>query len=95
MLTPYYVIGAAIAYGLYNQLQDSGNRISFGIYMLFIGVAMAITVCSIIVPSPETADRTLILGHFCVGFPGFGENLDRAQAFANRCRVNRLVCGCG
>lgn len=37
--------GAAIAYGLYNQFQDSDNRISFGVYMLFIGVAMAITVC--------------------------------------------------
>lgn len=49
MLTPSYIPGAAIAYGLYNQFQDS--EISFGVYMLFIGVAMAITVCLIFVPS--------------------------------------------
>lgn len=38
--------GAAIAYGLYHQFRlDHGvGDISFGIYLLFIGVAMAITV---------------------------------------------------
>jgi hypothetical protein len=38
--------GAAIAYGLYHEFRgDPGVQdISFGVYMLFIGVAMAITV---------------------------------------------------
>ncbi|KAI9870326.1 MAG: K(+)/H(+) antiporter, partial [Pleopsidium flavum] len=38
-------LGCAIAYGLYNQFKDEpGTKpISFGVYMLFIGVAMAIT----------------------------------------------------
>ncbi|KAG0126927.1 Sodium/hydrogen exchanger family-domain-containing protein [Tuber indicum] len=38
--------GAAIAYGLYHQFKndsDVNNNISFGVYLLFIGVAMAIT----------------------------------------------------
>jgi Kef-type K+ transport system membrane component KefB len=39
-------LGAAISYGLYNQFRDEPGTtpISFGVYMLFIGVAMAITV---------------------------------------------------
>jgi hypothetical protein len=39
-------LGCAIAWGLYNQFHDDPGTvpISFGIYMLFIGVAMAITV---------------------------------------------------
>jgi Kef-type K+ transport system membrane component KefB len=39
-------LGCAISWGLYHQFrEDSGLKpISFGIYMLFIGVAMAITV---------------------------------------------------
>lgn len=45
ILTPYYS-GAAIAYGLYNQFREGDDNVSFGVYMLFIGVAMAITVCS-------------------------------------------------
>lgn len=41
-------LGCAIAYGLYHQFRDEPGTvpISFGTYMLFIGVAMAITVCS-------------------------------------------------
>ena len=39
-------LGCAIAWGLYNQFRDEAGikPISFGVYMLFIGVAMAITV---------------------------------------------------
>ena len=39
-------LGCAIAYGLYHQFhKDPGLApISFGTYMLFVGVAMAITV---------------------------------------------------
>jgi len=43
-------LGCAIAYGLYNQFKDEpGTKpINFGVYMLFIGVAMAITVRSLL-----------------------------------------------
>lgn len=39
-------LGCAVAWGLYNQFKDEPGTvaISFGTYMLFIGVAMAITV---------------------------------------------------
>lgn len=43
-------LGCAIAYGLYHQFRDEPGTvpIPFGTYMLFIGVAMAITVsCAI------------------------------------------------
>ena len=39
-------LGCAIAYGLYHQFKDEPGTVpvSFGTYLLFIGVAMAITV---------------------------------------------------
>ena len=39
-------LGCAIAWGLYNQFRDEAGimPIAFGTYMLFIGIAMAITV---------------------------------------------------
>ena len=39
-------LGCAIAYGLYHQFRNEPGLvpISFGTYMLFVGVAMAITV---------------------------------------------------
>ena len=39
-------MGCAIAYGLYNQFRDDPGTvpINFGVYMLFVAVAMAITV---------------------------------------------------
>jgi Kef-type K+ transport system membrane component KefB len=42
-------LGCAIAWGLYNQFRDEKGikPISFPVYMLFIGVAMAITVCPV------------------------------------------------
>jgi len=45
-MTLPFRLGCAIAYALYNQFKDEpGTKpISFGVYMLFIGVAMAITV---------------------------------------------------
>lgn len=46
MILPFG-LGVGIAYGLYNQFNDEPNiaPISFGIFALFIGIAMAITVC--------------------------------------------------
>ena len=46
MVVPFG-LGCAIAWGLYNQFKGEPGTvsISFGVYMLFIGVAMAITVC--------------------------------------------------
>jgi len=45
MILPFG-LGAAIAHGLYNQFRDDDGvvEIKFSIYLLFIGVAMAITV---------------------------------------------------
>ncbi len=45
-------LGCAIAYGLYHEFRtDSGLMpISFGTYMLFVGVAMAITVSLYVLP---------------------------------------------
>ncbi|EHL03171.1 putative K(+)/H(+) antiporter 1 [Glarea lozoyensis 74030] len=44
MLLPFG-LGAAIAYGLYHEFRNDPNtvHISFGVYMLFIGTALAIT----------------------------------------------------
>lgn len=43
-------LSAGIAYGLYHEFRDDPGLapISFGVYLLFIGVAMAITVCSVV-----------------------------------------------
>lgn len=40
-------LGCAISWGLYNEFRDEAELvpISFGTYSLFIGIAMAITVC--------------------------------------------------
>jgi Kef-type K+ transport system membrane component KefB len=45
MIMPFG-LGCAIAYGLYNEFGDEPGLvpISFGVFMLFVGVAMAITV---------------------------------------------------
>lgn len=41
-----FALGCAIAYGLYHEFREESGLvpISFGTYMLFVGVAMAITV---------------------------------------------------
>jgi Kef-type K+ transport system membrane component KefB len=56
-------LGCAIAWGLYNQFRDDPGTvpIAFGTYMLFIGVAMAITVCLELM---NLVDETK-LGSFC------------------------------
>jgi Kef-type K+ transport system membrane component KefB len=43
-------LGCAISWGLYNEFRDEPNLqpIAFGTYALFIGIAMAITVCEIV-----------------------------------------------
>lgn len=49
-------LGCAIAYGLYHQFRDEPNmvEIEFGTYLLFIGVAMAITVSSLVLSSQRS-----------------------------------------
>ena len=39
-------LGCAVAYGLYNQFHNEPGTVpvSYGVFMLFVGVAMAITV---------------------------------------------------
>lgn len=46
-------LGCAIAYGLYHQFRTESGLIpiAFGVYMLFVGVAMAITVRRVLMMS--------------------------------------------
>lgn len=46
MILPFG-LGSAISYGLYNTFRTESGivPINFGTYLLFIGIAMAITVC--------------------------------------------------
>jgi hypothetical protein len=83
-------LGCAIAWGLYNQFHDDPGTtpISFGIYMLFIGVAMAITVR----PTIGSCLRWLL-----ISFPGFPSSLsysDRVETLTDACRRDRTFSGC-
>lgn len=53
MIIPFG-LGVAVAYGLYNQFVNKGmdDDVPFGIFVLFIGVAMAITVRSLLTRPP-------------------------------------------
>ena len=55
-------LGGAIAYGLYNQFPTQ-NPVSFGVFLVFIGVAMAITVCCTLSPCLALS----IMGRQCAG----------------------------
>lgn len=47
MILPFG-LGAAVSYGLYQLVEDPNNHAtSFGVYLLFLGVALAITVSAI------------------------------------------------
>lgn len=63
-------LGSAIAWGLYHEFRSEPGLapISFGVYMLFIGVAMAITVSALSLRGV----RVLI----AIGFPGSLPDLD-------------------
>jgi Kef-type K+ transport system membrane component KefB len=52
MILPFG-LGGAISYGLYHEFRDEPNikHIEFGTYLLFIGIAMAITVSRLLSPS--------------------------------------------
>ena len=65
-------LGCAIAYGLFHEFHgEAGTKpINFGVYMLFIGVAMAITV------SQRSAFLLLIL--IRIGFSRSVPHIDRA-----------------
>ena len=57
-------LGCALAWGLYHQFRDDDGlvHIEFSTYMLFIGVAIAITVC----PSSPAITRSISLqSHRC------------------------------
>ena len=68
-------LGAGIAWGLYNQFANETDPISFGVYLLFIGVALAITV-SLVVTNPGSLSAKLI----CPGFSRSLPYLDRVEA---------------
>ena len=82
MILPFG-LGCGIAYGLYHEFrQDEGIvDIKFGTYMLFVGVAMAITVG---LPHSRKSNPELT----CAGFPCALSDPDRAKATRNpsRCR---------
>jgi Kef-type K+ transport system membrane component KefB len=52
MILPFG-LGGAISYGLYHEFRDEPNikHIEFGTYLLFIGIAMAITVSRLLSPT--------------------------------------------
>lgn len=63
MILPFG-LGSAISYGLYSSFRDEPDtvQINFGTYLLFIGIAMAITVYRPLLPLPVTC--TDLLRHF-------------------------------
>lgn len=71
-------LGCAIAYGLYHQFRGDAGLVpvGFGTYMLFVGVAMAITVS---LGSSNGGNEMLMLS----GFPRAVPNTHGAQAAAN------------
>lgn len=82
-------LGCAIAVGLYNEFKDEPGtvQIEFPIFMLFIGVAMAITV----------RYRLNFLSAFANPSIGFSCSLPypyRTEAAHDSCRCHRLVCWC-
>lgn len=71
MILPFG-LGCAIAWGLYNEFSDEEGTvdIEFPVFMLFIGIAMAITVC----PLVRVVCKRVILTP--VGFPSAMSNPD-------------------
>jgi Kef-type K+ transport system membrane component KefB len=53
-------LGCAIAWGLYNEFSDEEGTvdIEFPVFMLFIGIAMAITVCRLVLVVKEYTDTS-------------------------------------
>jgi Kef-type K+ transport system membrane component KefB len=64
-------LGCAIAWGLYHEFRNEPGTvpINFGTYMLFIGVAMAITVCG----------QALILRNRCNGVKTLAKRNDHGM----------------
>ena len=81
-------LGCGIAYGLYHQFRTDSGLVSihFGTYMLFVGVAMAITVGS------KVSRSSSFSTHSPVGVPGPLSNPNRAQIVTNASRRCRPVC---
>ncbi len=81
-------LGCAVAYGLYHEFREEAGLvpISFGTYMLFVGVAMAITVSQdhLIGPSPVLTS---------LGFSRPVSNFDGAEASRIRGRLGRSLRG--
>jgi Kef-type K+ transport system membrane component KefB len=81
-------LGCGIAWGLYHQFREDAGLapIAFGTYMLFIGVAMAITVSFV------GFDLELELKF--LGFPGSLPYLNRTEAPPNSSRCHRSFRRC-
>lgn len=85
-------LGCALAWGLYNEFRhDPGSQpIDFGVYMLFIGVAMAITV-SWTRYTRQHHNRHLLTSYITAGFPRLVPHPHRAQTSEHLCRCHRAV----
>jgi Kef-type K+ transport system membrane component KefB len=82
-------LGCALAWGLYNQFSDDPGIVhtQFSTYMLFIGVAIAITVSQQNLPArPSHNQHTDLSGR--IGFPGplpYPDRIEAARYYSRYC----------
>ncbi len=83
-------LGCAIAWGLYSEFRNEPGTvpIGFGVYMLFIGVAMAITVCDTSLTAWLHTTNVPRLFRYCA------PHTDGAQTSKHACWHHCPVCGC-
>lgn len=83
-------LGAAIAYGLYHEFREEADMapISFGIYVLFIGVAMAITVSELTTPS------SCLISLINIGIPGSLSYFNVPKIAGHSCWCHRTFSRC-
>jgi Kef-type K+ transport system membrane component KefB len=82
-------LGCAIAWGLYTEFgSESGTvPIAFGVFMLFVGVAMAITVSAHVLGNWGQESWLT----YSIGVPGSVSHLDRVEATQHSRRYHRAV----
>lgn len=85
MILPFG-LGAGVSYGLYREFHDEEGLkpIDFGTYLLFIGIAMAITVC-FSPANPVTSSNSL-------GISGLVSYPYRVETTRDKCWCHRAVC---
>jgi len=90
MILPFG-LGCAIAWGLYHEFRNDPGTIpiSFGVYMLFIGTALAV---SILTTPPPAREPSRLMAGVDYGVPRLVSYPDRAQAAALGGWCHRLSC---